>query len=238
MIDMHYHILPGVDDGAKDMEMSVALARLSAAEGTHTIVCTPHMNAEEDDLSKLDLHTERMRMVQEKIDEEGLGIRLIQAAEWMLTPDLIDVVLEKGRIGETKNFLFELNQYIPLEAAQGFVEIARSEGLFPVLAHPERYRSVTVDTQQALLAPIVAQGGLLQVTSGSLIGHFGRSVQKTAEAIVKSFPKNIVIASDAHWPDTRPPQMKPGYEALEKLDAQLVLNARANAARIIDTTLS
>ena len=238
MIDMHYHILPAVDDGAKDMEMSMALARLSAAEGTHTIVCTPHMNAEEDELSKLDLHTERMQMVQAQIDAEGLGIRLIQAAEWMLTPDLIDVVLERGRIGKTKNFLFELNQFIPVEAAQDFTGMAVSEGLFPVLAHPERYRSVTVDTQHALLAPVVANGGLLQVTSGSLIGHFGRSVQKTAEAIVRTFPKNFVIASDAHWPDTRPPQMKLGYEALRQMDPALVTNAEANVARLINENLS
>ena len=210
MIDMHYHLLPGVDDGSQNMDMTMALARLSHAEGTHTIVCTPHMNAEEDGLEKLQVHRDLLPKVQAAIDAEGLDIHLILAAEWMLTPDLIDAVLVEGRIGETKNFLFELNQYIPLEAAQGFVEIARSEGLKPVLAHPERYRSVTVDTQYGLLAPIVAQGGILQVTAGSLVGHFGQSVRKTAEAIVKSFPKQIVIASDAHWPDTRPPQLKVG----------------------------
>ena len=237
MIDMHYHILPGVDDGAKDMAMSVALARLSAAEGTRTIVCTPHMNAEEDDLSLLDLHAERLIQVQAAIDEENLGIRLIQGAEWMLTPDLLDVVMEKGCLGNTRNFLFELNQYIPVEAARDFVGLAVSEGLGPVLAHPERYRSVTVESHYALLAPVVEQGGLLQVTAGSLVGHFGRSVQKTAEAIVKSFPTHIVIASDAHWPATRPPQMKVGYDALTALDPRLTEAARANARRLIEPSL-
>lgn len=234
MIDMHYHLLPGVDDGSQDMEMTMALARLSAAEGTHTIVCTPHMNAEEDDLSKLDLHRSLLPQVQAAIDAEGLGIRLMLAAEWMLTPDLLDVVLKEGRIGDTRHFLFELNQYIPLEAAQGFVEMAHEEGLKPVLAHPERYRSVTADTQLSLLMPVVKNGGLLQVTAGSLIGHFGRSVQKTAEAIVKTFPHDFVIASDAHWPDTRPPQMKRGYEALVAIDPALAESARLNAMRLID----
>ncbi|EJX10708.1 Capsular polysaccharide synthesis, CpsB/CapC [gut metagenome] len=237
MIDMHYHILPGVDDGAKDMAMSMALARLSAAEGTHTIVCTPHMNAEEDDLAMLDLHAERLCVVQDAIDKVDLGIRLIQGVEWMLTPDLLDVVTQKGRLGKTRNFLFELNPFIPLEAAQDFVGLAVAEGLCPVLAHPERYRAVTVDSLDALLAPVVQKGGFLQVTAGSLIGHFGRSIQKTAEAIVKAFPEKIVIASDAHWPDTRPPQMKLGYEALARLDPSWAERARLNALRLIEAPL-
>ncbi len=224
MLDAHIHLLPGVDDGSPSWEMTLAMARQAAEDGIDHIICTPHMNAEVDGLAPLEHHAALRDELASRLEAEGLHIKLECGAEWMLTPDLIDVVRTCGRLGGSRSFLYELSPFMPLAAAGGILRDARKAGLVPILAHPERYPAVT-PKDIPLLAELVFNGCVLQLTGGSLLGIFGKQARKNAEAMVHAFPETIVLSSDAHNTGVRSPHLRSAYAALETLHSGLSLKA-------------
>ena len=220
MIDLHCHIIPQVDDGSPSEAVSLAMARAAAAGGVAAVVCTPHMEAgyrTREDLARMD--AARLRL-QELLDGEGIALTLLPGAEWLLTPELPEVVAAgAGRLGggSSRAFLFELSPYMQPGLADAFVsEAVRGAGLVPVLAHPERHGAVNAGNARALLGRLVERGAVMQVTAGSLTGMFGKRVQGTAEAIALAFADRLVLASDAHDDRVRVPGLAAGYAALER----------------------
>ena len=232
MIDAHIHLLPGVDDGSSSMEQSLAMARQAAADGVRRIICTPHMNAEFSPPDSLDRHASLCAELQAELDRAGIDVRLECGAEWMLTPGLVDIVRERGRLGQSRAFLFEVSLFMPVTAAAGILGDARRAGLRPVLAHPERYPSLSAK-DAAVLGSLAERGCILQLTAGSLTGAFGRQVRQCSAAIARNFPESIVISSDAHDTESRTPVLSAGYAALDKISKGLAEQAQKRLEKLV-----
>lgn len=215
MIDLHLHFLPGIDDGAADLEASVDMCRMALADGCDTLIATPHqrhdrwLNQEPARLSKL---LERVRQA------VGPTPRLELGAEIRVDSELLDELEEKHHSGIQP---LAGGHYLLIEFDRsGFgpepLEIVHElaiEGWRPIVAHPEFVPQVA--ESPAYAAQLVDSGALLQVTAMSLTGDFGYDVQLLVSGLVD---RSLVhfVASDAHSPTYRSPGLSRAREVLEK----------------------
>ncbi|MDO5530797.1 tyrosine-protein phosphatase [Sutterella sp.] len=220
-IDIHSHFLPGVDDGPDTVEESVRMAEMAVEDGRRIVYCTSHLSVFgsdsvgarpetlDDPIRELERRRGIMETLQRELDARGIPLELRLGAEWMMDPDVLDLLERSplGFLGGSKAFLFELSSFSPLEFVPQFVALAVDRGWQPVLAHPERYSPVTAESFRRLLKPVVEEGGIMQLTSGSFTGMFGPRVKSLVEMIAKEFPRSVVIASDAHESELRTPQI-------------------------------
>lgn len=205
MIDIHTHILPGIDDGARTMAESLEMARITLEDGVHTVVATPHISLDTAIGWKEILGaTEALR---EALVAADLPLRVLPGAELMISPDLPQVVSKNGAftLGGTRYVLIELpmHQY-PVYTEQILFEL-QLKGAIPVLAHPERNSRLQADLD--VLGKMVQRGVIVQITAGSILGEFGSLMRQTVEAIASRHMAHLV-ASDSHGPDDRPPRLK------------------------------
>lgn len=204
VIDLHCHILPGIDDGPGAISESVAIAKAAAAAGTRTIVATPHVSwrypNESGAIVKL------TAQVNERLAEAGVPIEVRVGAEIAMTraSELDDEELSRLRLGGGSWLLLE-PPFSP--AITGFAAIVgelQSKGHRVLLAHPERCPAFHRDPQA--LEALVAAGVLTSITAGSLVGRFGGQVRRfTTMLIERGWVHNV--ASDAHDAYGRPPGM-------------------------------
>jgi len=205
VIDLHNHLLPGIDDGAKTVEETLQFLRLARRDGVTTVVATPHMKPGVYDNSREQI-LKMVEMVREaqKGDEAG-GVSLLPGAEVYFTADLADraragslmTVADRGRY-----MLLELPyQQIPL-GVDDMIFHLRLAGLTPIMAHPERVAYYLEDLERVEAS--VRLGALTQVTSSSLTGRFGAKARDFALAMLD---RNLihVVASDSHDVRYRPP---------------------------------
>ena len=216
MIDLHCHILPGVDDGAKSIEDSVAMARMAAAAGTKTIVATPHMFHPifhvPGPVARAKLEEVRAALAAAKVE-----IEIVPAGEIHWTDD-IPGKLASGELiplCETRKYiLFELpSTHVP----GPFREVCwrlQLAGVFPVLAHPERNAGFAEDPES--IRPIRDAGIPVQITAMSLTGDFGRRAKKVSEAWLAEGLIDLV-ASDGHSCRSRPPVLDGAARVVRKL---------------------
>jgi protein-tyrosine phosphatase len=196
MIDIHSHILPGLDDGSKSLEESVAMLRQAAAAGTTDIVASPHAN---QDYAFDPLGVERM--IGELQAAVGDTPRIHYGCDFHLTLENIEDALRspgKYSINHRGYLLVEFSDFlIPKTTGQLFARMMKV-GLRPIVTHPERNQ--LLQRRLPELEAWVAQGAHLQVTAQSLLGRFGRTARKCAHELVG---RGLVhfLASDAH--DTR-----------------------------------
>ncbi len=215
MIDTHLHILPGVDDGPETIEESLALARVLVQEGIHCAIATPHYNDEFPRRSAAEIQA-RVHDMQRVFDRHNIPLRLYAGHEVLIKPGLIEDIQTGwvATLNESRYLLLELwnNAWIP-ETERVIFEL-RASGIVPIIAHPERYRTIQQDP--ARLAALIQQGVLAQLTAGSLIGMQGKSMQHCAETLLK---KGLIscIASDAHGLRRRAPDVGLGVQAACKL---------------------
>ncbi len=214
--DLHAHILPGVDDGAKTPEDTIAMARAAAEDGTKVMLCTPHRRDVTENWSVQHIRDliERMNAL---IRGEGIDLALALGMENHLDVDLPDE-FAAGRalpMNGTRYILVEM----PFFGRPNYVEDAlfrlRAQGLVPVLAHPERIEAFQRDPE--LLASFVEQRMLSQITAGSVLGYFGGGVKKFTATLLR---RNLVhvVASDTHFASgPRSPRITPGLEAIAEV---------------------
>ncbi|MBI2864637.1 MAG: hypothetical protein HYX94_08770 [Chloroflexi bacterium] len=198
MIDIHTHILPGVDDGAQSLEDSLEMARAAAADGVRTIVATPHGSEWSTGCNWPEV-VGRVKALQTELDRSGVNVKVAPGLEVYLAPGLA-TQLEEGSafpLNGGRYILVEmpLNQF-PIYAEQAIFEL-QLRGLVPIVAHPERNAGIQKDPQK--LQVLVERGALGQVTAASLSGGFGSRTRETARLLLQ---RNLVhvIASDAHSP--------------------------------------
>lgn len=203
MIDLHCHILPGVDDGAATLADSVAMARAAVQDGVKGVVATPHgvQWAYAGD------ETETKRRVDELRAElalSGVELEIFSGLEVYLTPDTPEL-LERRRVltlNDSRYLLVELPlQSVPPYAEQTLFQL-QVAGIVPVIAHPERNAQIAEDP--SFLARLVDRGMLAQVTAGSLTGVFGSATRAVAERMVADAVVHV-IASDGHGTRGREP---------------------------------
>jgi protein-tyrosine phosphatase len=211
VIDLHAHILPGIDDGPESDDDALAMVRLAAADGTTTIACTAHRSAR--------LPTPPARIVQAiadlqpKINAERLGVRLVPGLEIAIDQARVmdDEELRAASLGGAGRWvLIEMPfQGWPLDLPE-LLTALEVRGFGAVIAHPERAQSV--QTSPDRLRDIVGRGALVQITASSLTGDNGPRPQRTAIQLLRAGHAHV-IASDMHSPRRRPPGLSDGLAA-------------------------
>ncbi|MGB3159732.1 MAG: CpsB/CapC family capsule biosynthesis tyrosine phosphatase [Carnobacterium sp.] len=215
MIDLHCHILPGVDDGAKNMEESIKMAKDAVSEGITHILATPHYKNGHWDNEKEDISI-LIDELQNELDERGISLIIFPGQEVRIHGELFENI-----DGNKIQFIDETNQYILIEFPTPSIP-AYTESLFfelqkkrvtPIIVHPERNRAILKDPN--ILLSFVEKGALAQLTAASYMGGFGKDIQKLSKQLIEA---NLVhfIASDAHNITSRSFHMKEAFQNLEK----------------------
>jgi protein-tyrosine phosphatase len=205
--ELHFHLLPGVDDGPRDDGEAVELARLAVADGTGRVVATPHVR--QLDVSEIPSRTEELRA---RLHEAGVGLEIRGSGE--LSPDdvarLGDAQLELLAPGPPgRRWLLVEAPLVPTEPGlRAAANEVRARGFGVLIAHPER----SPTTEAADVREQVAMGARLQINASSLSGAHGPEPERAALELARSgLP--FVVASDAHSP-SRPPLLTEGARAL------------------------
>ncbi len=212
MIDLHTHILHGVDDGPATLEGSIALARAFVDAGVHTVVATPHVR--EDYPTTVETMQSRVTELRAALRAAEIPLEVRPGGE-LAVERLRDLPPNDRRSfelgGETSYLLLEFPYYgWPLELATRVDEL-RSLGVRPLLAHPERNPDVQSSPERLL--PIVRAGALVQVTAASVDGRLGRRAKRAVSALLELGAVHV-MASDTHAPDSRRLSMRPALSAL------------------------
>jgi len=213
MIDIHSHILPFTDDGAKDLDESMAMGRQEAEGGTTVVFATPHVyNA--GDLQKTPGFVQKVIDLQAEFDRDGIKIQLIQGAEVFPMMEILDALKADLPVtlgGKKKHILLDLplGQW-PMDLNNLTFELL-ANGVTPILAHPER----TAPIQESLerLIPYLERGVLIQVNAGSLSGRYGPQAQKRAHQIISRTWAQF-LATDMHHPSPNGAALKRAKDAL------------------------
>lgn len=212
MIDLHSHILPGVDDGPASIEESLEIARRAAAEGVRVIAATPHVR---DDYPTQPGTMERLvGEVRAAIQAEGIPLDVRPGGE--IAIDWLDRLsgddLVRFGLGGSPHYLLVEFPYAgwPLSLHEWVFQLVTRE-ITPVIAHPERNADVQAEPEE--LRPLVDAGALVQITAASLDGRIGRSARAAATALIDKGLAHL-LASDAHTPDVREAGLTPAVEAV------------------------
>ncbi|WP_019414622.1 tyrosine-protein phosphatase [Paenisporosarcina sp. TG20] len=232
IIDMHSHILAGVDDGPNTREESIELLEQAVSEGITNIIATSHAFHPQFHTSFNDINIQVKELNDECI-KRGIPITIFPGQEIRVSDQTTRDIMSGEALGlaNSKYVLIELpSQGIPTFTIQ-IIQQLLNQNKIPIIAHPERNRSIV--EKPSRLAKLIQHGALAQVTAGSLVGHFGKTIQRTAVQLVAA---NLVqvYGSDVHNMSTRPSLFNKGLEYLDKLkmseSADILLE---NNARII-----
>lgn len=203
MIDLHTHILPGIDDGSQDIEDSLQMCALALDSGVHTIVATPHSNQ----LGRFEnFHSEQLEqqfsLLKQAITEEQLPIHLYLGMEIFTSDDLTEKIRDGMLIGlnHSRYYLIEFPFDAPPWQIGDDLEQIFAAGGIPLIAHPERY--FCVQKHPALVYQWLQLGCLTQINKGSPLGRFGKYAAYTAEVLLAN-QWVTCVASDAHSPYIR-----------------------------------
>jgi protein-tyrosine phosphatase len=205
LIDLHSHLLPGIDDGSKDLAMSLAMARVAAADGISTIACTPHILPGIYNNSGPAIRSAVARLT-ESIVEAGIPIALVTGADVHIAPDL-DVRLRDGRaltLNNSRYLLLEPPHHVLPPRLEDLIFGLQAAGYFPILTHPERLS--WLEGHYDLIGRLVSSSVLMQITAGSVMGRFGRRPRYWAERMLDEGLCHL-LATDAHNTEQRAPRM-------------------------------
>ena len=235
MIDIHAHILPGVDDGSPSLASSLEMARLALESGVDAMIATPHCNLPEGaEMLWADALARRTEELSAALAEERVPLRLYAGMEIFGMPDTADK-LRDGRLCTLASSRYPLIEFpfhdYGLEATELLGRVL-DLGLRPIVAHPERYRYAQEEPR--LLNLWADMGCLLQVNRGSLLGRFGPRAEALGSSLVaRGFA--AFVASDAHTSVVRTPWMRDVQELLRReyshRSARLLLEE--NAERVL-----
>jgi len=215
MIDLHCHILPGLDDGAATDEQAIAMARLAVQDGITAIIATPHHRDGEYDNEQAVVR-QGVERFNELLREHEIPLCIFPGQEIRCYDALADDLNANGKIQTLNDSRYLLLEFPPDEVPREAGEVMHElfvAGLVPVIAHPERNKAIS--QRPELLLDMVESGALAQVTSHSLIGKFGRKVQQTAVELCRRHLIHVV-ASDAHSVAGRPFHMKEAMRTVRR----------------------
>lgn len=213
MIDIHSHILPGIDDGAPHQQGSLKMAQVAADEGVTQIIATPHYNESYKNTKSSII--EDVARLNEAFKEEDLPLEVLAGQEPRIFGEFLKDYEENKllTLNDAQQFiLVELpHESVPRYTSQLLYDI-QLQGLTPVIVHPERNRELIQSPD--LLYKLVKNGALTQITASSVTGHFGKQIMKFTYELIESNLTHFV-ASDAHNTAHRTFRMKAAFGEIE-----------------------
>ncbi len=214
MIDLHCHMLPGIDDGAPDLDVALEMARIASNDGIRLLACTPHIypGMYENTADSIRLATADLR---QQLVQAGIPLELTFASDTHVVPDLLEK-LKSGQVptfNGGRYFLLEPPHHVAPPNFEQFVFGIMAAGYVPVVTHPERLS--WIEEHYAVFKTLSQRGAWMQLTAGSLTGRFGESARYWGERMLDEGLVHI-LATDAHSPKRRPPLLAEGVEAAKR----------------------
>jgi protein-tyrosine phosphatase len=209
MIDLHSHILSGVDDGAPDLATSLEMARMAVDDGIEVMAATPHFlpglydNKASDVLNRVDI-------LNAALFDRDIKLAVVSGGDVHISPDL-DVKLKRQEvltIHNTRYFLFEPPHFTAPPHLENHLHNIMVAGYIPILTHPERLK--WIEQKYDLITTLAQSGVWMQITAGSLTGRFGKRAQYWAQRMMAEGRVHI-LATDAHNTTSRPPLLAKAY---------------------------
>ena len=215
MIDLHSHILPELDDGAKDIEETIAMAKIAASQGFTKIIATPHHRKPEYIIKKEDI-LEKIKLVNEHLQKENIDLEIYPGLEVYIERD-IPLKLKNKELLSLNNSSYILIE-LPMKQSVDYIEDVLHEvkvqGYKPIIAHPERYLKVIEDPNY--VKSLIKKGCYMQVNALSFTGYFGEECKRTVETLLKHKMIHL-ISTDAHSSTRRVPKIKNAIEQMKRL---------------------
>ena len=210
MIDMHCHILPGVDDGAENLEEALEMARIAQSEGIKKIVNTSHFHPEFN-YKMGDILLDEINSFNEVLKANNIDIEVLLGNEIYYTDGIIEQ-LQELNFYTLNNSKYLLIEFSPMNFPKNLPDIVyevKLKGYTPVLAHVERYSSIIEDPN--IIYDCIKEGAIIQVNASSILGKNGKEAKKVSDILLDNNMVHI-IASDAHGSQRRRPQLREAYD--------------------------
>lgn len=232
MIDMHIHLLPGVDDGSKSMEETERMLDIIEKDGIRDVIATPHFYRGYYQKTRCEID-KLVEEVNNLLKKRKSHIKLHSGQEIFIDNKTLEEY-ESGNIGTLAGTDYMLAEFpmttLPKDGFEIIYEL-KIKGVKPIMAHPERYRYII--EKPDLANRFLDEGCLLQINSGSILGRFGSSVKRTAQLLVKNGVCSF-IGSDAHSTEKRPPGLSEAMEAVSKIDASVSKRLEENGRILLE----
>ena len=233
MIDIHCHILPGLDDGPSTMDKAVAMALAAVSSGTTRIVATPHFKNGVFEVGP-EMVKASIAVFTGVLEEKKIALKVLPGAEIRISPDTCSH-LDQGELlplGASRYYLFELPDIFIKDGIIMVLRQLRQREVIPVIAHPERNR--TIQRHPEMIPEFIFENALFQITGKSMTGGDGKHCFKIARDMVKEGLAHFV-ASDGHSLRRRPPCLDDAVKAVEKIGGKKAVRAifEENPAKIV-----
>ncbi len=209
MIDLHSHILPGVDDGAPDLETALDMARMAVDDGIKVMAATPHFMPGLYDNEANDIRS-RIALFNQQLGDAGIDLHIVVGCDAHIRPDFLNCLRDDTllRINDSRYVLFEPPHITLPPRLDELLFNVQMAGYVPVLTHPERLK--WIEQHYSVFQALAQQGVWMQITCGSLTGRFGNRPKYWAERMLAEGIVHI-LATDAHNLTSRPPSMASAF---------------------------
>ncbi|WP_169087667.1 tyrosine-protein phosphatase [Paenibacillus sp. PL91] len=232
MIDIHTHILPGLDDGAASFDDTLNMARAAVSEGITTIIATPH-HANGTYTNTADVVAVHTSSINDQLLAAGVPVTIRAGQEIRVHDDLLDAWNRKELLSLAGSS-FVLIEMPSSRIPKSMIELVHELNILnlkPIIAHPERNAEVVKHPER--LAELIEAGAFAQVTSHSLLGGFGKRIEQSSWSLLKAGLIHIV-SSDAHHIERRGFRLREAYDAIERrMGEQWVSYLQMNAQSVI-----
>lgn len=230
MIDLHCHLLPGIDDGPETLDEALDLARAAVADGITHSVLTSHVHPERYPNQRNNLEV-AVAAFAAALAQAEIPLVVRTGCEARLCPELIDLVADNqvpflGEVAGFRILLLEFpHQMVPIGSIRFISSLLRMR-IRPLIAHPERNKTIMAHPEK--IREFTDAGCWLQITAGSLVGRFGEPAKEAAITLIDQ-GHTCLIASDAHDLNNRPPLLSEGFSALRARFGEAAAHAMAIA---------
>lgn len=231
MIDLHSHLVYGVDDGVKNLEESILMIKAAYDNGYRYLITTPHYIEDSIYSSPFIKNKAIIELIQNELSLNNIDVKLLLGNEVMFTNNILEL-LDSGEIAKLNNsryLLIELPESIVIDTLVDKIDSLINKGIVPVIAHPERYDYIEID----ILKTLVNHGALLQMNLGSILGKYGKKVKKRSQKLLKQRLIHVV-GSDTHGKDNFCYQVE-ARKVVNKIDPIMVeLIFNINPGKIVN----
>lgn len=232
MIDIHCHIISGIDDGSKDMDCSIEMAKMAYEDGTKKIIATPHFYAGRYENS-FETIENNLAILNKELKSRNIDLDIFPGQEVFLEKNLLNLYKDRtlNTLNKSKYMLIE-TEFIkyPKEHIELIYEL-KVQGITTIIAHPERYAYAHKNLE--ILNDFIEEGCLFQLSAGSILGLYGKDCEKTSKALIENGLCDFV-ASDAHGIGKRNPKLGECYRFMEQNYKEVYYDISKNAEDLIE----